>query len=113
MSVSFDEHKEEENIRSMEVLRPHVSQITTGVLSQTAFADLLYLVCSVHRPFNDGKLNSRSIIIPNHPLVPLPRATLQQSYCCNYSWQQWQPNALQTGFIYGKRSDYVTQVLPE
>lgn len=87
--------------------RPHATQITTSVLAQTAFRDYLYLVCSVHRPFNDGKLNSRPIIIPT---PPLPQATLQQTYCCNYSWQH---NALQTGFICGKRSDYVTQVLPE
>lgn len=47
----------------------------------------------------------------SYQTAPLPQATLQQSYCCNYSWQQ--RNALRTGFICGKRSDSVTQVLPE
>lgn len=46
---------------------PQKRQITTNVLARRAFNDLLYLVCGVNRPFNDGERNSRSIIIPNRP----------------------------------------------
>lgn len=51
----------------VKVLRPQKTQITTSVLAGRAFTDLLYLVCSVNRPFNDGERNSRSIIIPKRP----------------------------------------------
>lgn len=59
--------------RSMKVLLcPHKAQITIARLALTAFTDLLYLVRSVNRPFNDSERNSRPIIIPNRP-PPFPK----------------------------------------
>lgn len=60
----FEEYKKR---RSMKELCPHEAQITIACLALTAFTDLLYLVRSVNRPFNDSGRNSRSIIIPNRP----------------------------------------------
>lgn len=97
-TISFEEYKEK--IKKSE--RP---QITTGVPAQMAFADSLCLVCSVSRPLNDGELNSRSIIIPNHP----PSHLFLEQLCSKVTaaitaWQRRQHNALQTGFNCGKRS---------
>lgn len=63
MSLSFNEDKKK--ICSVKVPRKRKSLWTFW--HERAFSHLLYLVCSVNRPFNDGECNSRPIIIPNHP----------------------------------------------
>lgn len=73
--------------------------------------DLLYLVCSVNRPFNDGERNSRSIIIPNR--LPFLKQLCSKVTAAITAGSGCERNALQTGLICGKRSVGVTQVLPE